>query len=152
MKKYSIATVFFAVFTFYSLSSAQSPTEYIHFLAMQSQEILHDVSRTPREKKELLQTLIIKGCDKKEIARRVLGIHYKKNSSSDVDEFASLFITLISKIYAERFLAFARDEFEVLILGERRENGWAEVETELITGMEKYKIHYITFLIIFTTM
>lgn len=121
---------------------AASPEEMINTLVARSLEIIQDASRTNEEKRRILQMLLIDHCDSREIAERVLGVHYKKFASR-VPEFAPLFIELISRIYAERILKESEDKkIAIQFLGARGEGDWSEIEAEVFSGSERYRITY----------
>lgn len=122
---------------------AASPEETIRAITARSLEVIKDTSRTKEEKRLILETLLIDHCDSQEIAQRVLGTHYKQYASR-VHEFAPMFITLISRVYAERVLKNPKSEkIEIQFLQAREKGDWSEIETEVFSEGEKYRVAFV---------
>lgn len=124
----------------FSHAFAASPEEIIRDLTAHSLETIKNPSLTREEKSRILETLFIENCDSEEIARRVLGAHYRAFAFR-AHEFAPLFIALVSRVYVEKVLDES-GEIVIRFLETRTETNWSEVETEIVSGGFAYRIAF----------
>ncbi|MDH4252701.1 MAG: ABC transporter substrate-binding protein [Nitrospira sp.] len=94
-------------------------------------------------RRQMLETTVGRRFDYREISRRAVGRQWKRISESERREFVALFQVFLAGRYADRIEGYANEE--VQYLGERRENGYAEVQTKLVSDKVDLPIDYRLF-------
>ena len=134
------------VFGFASHLSAEtgSATEAMKGTIDQALQVLRDESlKAPekaRERVEILENIIAKRFDYKEMGKRTLGKHWRKLSEADRDEFVSLFQHFLSRTYAGNVEGYSGEQVEYL--KERKKGDFAEVQTAVTSEKSTISIHY----------
>lgn len=107
-------------------------------------EVLKDESlKAPekaKERLEILEGIIEKRFDYKEMGKRTLGKHWQTFSDADREEFVRLFQQFLSKTYAGNVDSYSGGEVEYL--KERRKGGFAEVQTAVASEKSSLSIYY----------
>lgn len=137
-----------SVFGFSSHLSAAvetgSATEAMKGTIDQALKVLQDESlKAPeraQERLEILEDIIGKRFDYKEMGKRTLGKHWQKLSEADRDEFVHLFQRFLSKTYAGNVDGYSGEQVEYL--RERRKGDFAEVQTAVTSEKSTLPIYY----------
>ena len=114
---------------------ANSPTDQLRTALEEVIRILDDPSLKPKAKEKERQARVraaVSGLfDFPEIARRVLGRHWRPLSESEREEFVSLFRAFIEHIYLPKIALYQGER--VRFLSEAVDGNFAEVRSVLIT-------------------
>ena len=114
---------------------ANSPTDQLRTALEEVIRILDDPSLKPKAKEKERQARVraaVSGLfDFPEIARRVLGRHWRPLSESEREEFISLFRAFIEHIYLPKIALYQGER--VRFLSEAVDGNFAEVRSVLIT-------------------
>ena len=137
-----------SVFGFSSRLSAAvetgSATEAMKGTIDQALKVLQDESlKAPeraQERLEILEDIIGKRFDYKEMGKRTLGKHWQKLSEAERDEFVHLFQRFLSKTYAGNVDGYSGEQVEYL--RERRKGDFAEVQTAVTSEKSTLSIYY----------
>ena len=110
----------------------------------QALKVLEDESlKSPeksRERLAILEDIIGKRFDYREMGKRTLGKHWQQFSEADRDEFVRLFQRFLSKTYAGNIDGYSGEQVEYL--KERRKGDFAEVQTAVASEKSTIPIHY----------
>lgn len=110
----------------------------------QALKVLRDESlKAPeraQERLEILEDIIGRRFDYKEMGKRTLGKHWKQLSEADREEFVRLFQRFLSKTYAGNVDGFSDEQVEYL--KERRKGDFAEVQTAVTSDKSTISIYY----------
>jgi len=116
-------------------------------------EVLNDPSlKTPdkeNERKNILLKLVKERFDEAAFARRALGVHWRKRTKEEKQEFVKIFSDLLERTYLKKiddYLAKAGNfsEKNILYLNETMKGRYVVVETKVITNEDtKIPIHYL---------
>jgi len=116
-------------------------------------EVLNDPSlKTPdkeNERKNILLKLVKERFDEAAFARRALGVHWRKRTKEEKQEFVKIFSDLLERTYLKKiddYLAKAGNfsEKNILYLNETMKGRYVVVETKVITNKDtKIPIHYL---------
>lgn len=126
-----------------------SPTEAIKETIETVFAILHDPALQGRKKKEernaLLREAVAARFDFREMAKRALGPHWKRNAAKQ-DQFVLLFTELLAVVYLDTIEQGIAAE--IFYLREDVDDEYARVDTKVIpsdgSGMEvSYKLHIV---------
>jgi phospholipid transport system substrate-binding protein len=123
---------------------AGAPTEQIQSAIEKVTSILRDSTlQTEAKRKELRQTVYPK-FDFAEMARRSLGNHWQRRSPDEQRDFVRLFTEMVEQAYMQNIEAYQGEK--VIILGEKPDKEFAQVDTKIVTkkGEEfavSYKLH-----------
>lgn len=136
-----------SVFGFSSFLSAaveaDSAMEAMKGTINQALEVLEDESlKSPdksQERLEILEEIIGKRFDYREMGKRTLGKHWQQFSEADREEFVHLFQRFLSKTYAGNVDGYSGEQ--VQYLKERRKGNFAEVQTA-VTSDKSTSIYY----------
>lgn len=135
-----------SAFCFASPLSAEtgSATEAMKGTIDQVLKVLQDESlKAPerdRERLEILEGILSKRFDYKEMGKRTLGKHWRKLSETDQDEFVHLFQRFLSTTYAGNVDGYSGEQ--VKYLKERRKGDFAEVQTAVTSKKSTISIYY----------
>ena len=135
-----------SVFGFSSHLSAEtdSATEAMKGTIDQVLKVLRDESlKAPeraQERLEILEDIIEKRFDYKEMGKRTLGRHWQKLSEADREEFVRLFQRFLSKTYAGNVDGYSGGQVEYL--RERRKGDFAEVQTAVTSEKSTIPVYY----------
>ncbi len=91
-------------------------------------------------RRQLLEETIGGRFDFEEMSRRSLAAHWRNRSEEERREFVELFQGLLSNTYAERIENYAGET--VNYLGERIRNGFAEVQTTIVSPKGQLSLDY----------
>jgi phospholipid transport system substrate-binding protein len=91
-------------------------------------------------RRQLLEETIGERFDFEEMSRRSLAAHWRNRSEEERREFVELFQALLSNTYAERIENYAGET--VNYLGERIRNGFAEVQTTIVSTKGQLSLAY----------
>ncbi|MYC28442.1 MAG: ABC transporter substrate-binding protein [Nitrospira sp. SB0662_bin_26] len=110
----------------------------------QALKVLEDESlKSPeksRERLAILEDIIGKRFDFREMGKRTLGKHWQQFSEADRDEFVRLFQRFLSKTYAGNVDGYSGEQ--VQYLKERRKGDYAEVQTAVTSEKSTTAIYY----------
>ena len=110
----------------------------------QALKVLEDESlKSPeksRERLEILEDIIGKRFDYREMGKRTLGKHWRQFSETDREEFVRLFQRFLSKTYAGNVDGYSGEQ--VAYLKERRKGDFAEVQTAVTSDKSTASISY----------
>ena len=113
----------------------------------QALKVLEDESlKAPgksQQRLEILEDIIGKRFDYKEMGKRTLGKHWRKLSEADRDEFVRLFQRFLSKTYAGNVDGYSGEQ--VQYLKERRKGDFAEVQTVVASDKSPLSVYYRMF-------
>jgi len=91
-------------------------------------------------RRELLEETIGKKFDFEEMAKRSLAVHWKNRNASEHDEFVRLFRSLLSNTYAGKIENYSGET--VNYLKERLKDGYAEVQTKIVSAQTEISLDY----------
>ena len=121
-----------------------SATEAMKGTIDQALKVLEDESlKSPeksRERLAILEDIIGKRFDYREMGKRTLGKHWQQFSEADRDEFVRLFQRFLSKTYAGNVDGYSGEQ--VQYLKERRKGDYAEVQTAVTSDKSTTAIYY----------
>ena len=110
----------------------------------QALKVLEDESlKSPeksRERLEILENIIGKRFDYREMGKRTLGKHWREFSETDQEEFVRLFQRFLSRTYAGNVDGYSGEQ--VQYLKERRKGNFAEVQTAVTSDKSTASIAY----------
>lgn len=137
-----------SVFGFSSFLSAavaaDSAMEAMKGTINQALKVLEDESlKAPdksQERLEILEEIIGKRFDYREMGKRTLGKHWQQFSEADREEFVHLFQRFLSKTYAGNVDGYSGEQ--VQYLKERRKGDFAEVQTAVTSDKSTASIYY----------
>ena len=111
---------------------AGMPTEQIKEKADKIVDILNDPAlRDNKEKrKELIINIIDKMIDWQEVTKRALGLHWRKRTSQEREEFTRLFKDMLKRSYSDKLELYSGEE--ILCESEKIEGDYAIVTTKII--------------------
>ena len=114
---------------------ANTPTDQLRIALEEVIRILDDPSLKPKTKEKERQALVraaVSGLfDFLEIARRVLGRHWRPLSQQEREEFVSLFRAFLERIYLPKIALYQGER--IRFVGESVDGNFAEVRSLLIT-------------------
>ncbi len=93
-----------------------------------------------RERLEILEDIIEKRFDYREMGKRALGKHWRQFSEADREEFVRLFQHFLSKTYAGSIDDYSGEQ--VQYLKERRKGDFAEVQTAVTLDKSTVSVSY----------
>ena len=119
---------------FFALAAAPSgqvadgtPTEQVKATVDQ---VLRIIREHPPSEDEQLERVIARRFDFAEMAQRSLGLHWRKLTRAEQQEFVDVFTKLLKRNYLDQIKAYQNQE--VLFTGERRDGEFAVVETRIV--------------------
>jgi len=125
-------------------SEAGSAREAMKETIEQALKVLEDESlKSPeksRERLEILEEIIGKRFDYREMGKRTLGKHWQQFSEADREEFVRLFQRFLSRTYAGNVDGYSGEQ--VQYLKERRKGNFAEVQTLVKSDKSTTSISY----------
>lgn len=125
-------------------AETESPTEAMKKTVEQVLKVLEDESlKAPeraQERLNVLEQIIEKRFDYREIGKRTLGRHWQKLNKAEREEFVSLFQRFLSKTYAGNVDGYSGEQVEYL--NERRKGDFAEVQTKVISKKSAISLYY----------
>lgn len=144
----SALTLGLSIFGFSSsLSAAVEPGSAMEAMKEtidQALKIMEDESlKSPeksRERLAILEDIIGKRFDYREMGKRTLGKHWRQFSEADRKEFVRLFQRFLSKTYAGNVDGYSGEQ--VHYLKERRKGNFAEVQTAVTSDKSTASIYY----------
>jgi phospholipid transport system substrate-binding protein len=92
------------------------------------------------ERQRRLEQVVGDRFDFPEMAKRSLGGPWRSLTEAERREFVDLFRRLLSHTYLAKLEGYAGEQ--VVCLGERVEDGYAEVRTKLLTGKDEIPVDY----------
>lgn len=91
-------------------------------------------------RRQLLEETIGTHFDFDEMAKRSLAAHWKSRGEADHQEFVNLFRTLLSNTYAGKIETYSGET--VNYLKERLKDGYAEVQTKIVSAQTEISLDY----------
>ena len=91
-------------------------------------------------RRKLLEETIGKNFNFEEMARRALASHWKSRKEADHQEFVELFQSLLSDTYAGKIENYSGEK--VHYLNERLRDGYAEVQTNIVSSKTEISLDY----------
>ncbi len=93
------------------------------------------------ERRERLRQVIYPSFDFAEMAKRSLGSHCQRRSSTEQQEFVKLFTDLVESSYVNAIDSY--DGEKVVVANEKQDKEFAEVNTKIVTKKgEEYRVDY----------
>ena len=93
------------------------------------------------ERRERLRQVIYPSFDFAEMAKRSLGSHWQRRSSTEQQEFVKLFTDLVESSYVDAIDSY--DGEKVVVANEKQDKEFAEVNTKIVTKKgEEYRVDY----------
>ncbi len=93
-----------------------------------------------QERRRRLEQVIGERFNYQETAKRALGIHWRRRSDKEKDEFVGLFQRLLAKTYAGNIESYSGEQ--VHYLGERVAGDYAEVRTKIVSANAEIPLDY----------
>lgn len=123
---------------------ASSPTESAKATINEVLEILNDESlKQPdrlKERRRRLETVIGRRFDYEEMSKRTLAAHWPKRSEAEKRDFVQAFREFLSAVYGDKIEGYSGEQVEYL--QERREGGYAEVRTRIVSNKVNLPMDY----------
>lgn len=119
---------------------AVSPLDYTRATLEQARAIVAS-GRTHNEKLTELSALFKNFLDSDEMGRAALGDHWASFTPGQRAEFLPLFGRLLERTYVQKLLLFENPRFAYG--GETRRQGYATVETSIITPRDDFAVVYV---------
>ena len=94
------------------------------------------------ERRKLLKKAVAPLFDFTEMSRRALGQHWRELGAEEKMEFTDLFASLLEHAYAGTIDSYSYAGEKVLYIDERVEDSYAEVDTKIVRGPDRYAISY----------
>ena len=91
-------------------------------------------------RRDLLEETIGNNFDFEEMAKRSLAVHWKNRNASEHHEFVTLFRSLLSKTYSGKIENYSGETINYL--KERLKDGYAEVQTNIVTAHTENTLDY----------
>jgi phospholipid transport system substrate-binding protein len=133
-KKYSFyyGMIFVVILSWMAPVWAGLPTEQIKEKADKIMSILNDPAFQDKkeEQKELIIDIIDKVIDWPEATRRTLGLHWRKRTPQEREEFINLFKNLLKKSYADKLELYSGEE--IVYEAEKIDEDYAVVKTRIV--------------------
>ena len=133
--------------------AAESPLEMIRATTEQALAVLQDPSYQGdghrQERIEKLKEVALPQFDSWEIAKRCLGIHWRKMTAEQKQEFVQLFIELVEKSYGHTLDRRYTKDVQFSFDQERIEDNFAEVDTRILLPSQdrpfsvNYRLHRV---------
>lgn len=124
--------------------AATSPTDSAKATINEVLEILNDETlKKPerlKERRKRLETVIGRRFDYEEMSRRTLAAHWPKRSDAEKREFVEAFREFLSAVYGDKIEGYSGEQVEYL--QERREGGYAEVRTRIVSNKVNLPMDY----------
>ena len=150
------AVVLFVLIVLLSAATWAGPkpvTGYLKETLDQIIEVLNNPSlKTPdkeNERRDILLKLIKERFDEEAFAMRALGVHWRKRTKEERQEFVEVFSDLLERTYLKKIDAYLAkagsfSEKNILYLNETVKGRYVVVETNVITNKDtKIPIHYL---------
>ena len=121
-----------------------SPTEVIKRTIDEVLRILSDENMKQPDyrahRRQLLEEIIGDRFDYEEMSKRTLAKQWKKLNAGEKQEFVEVFRAFLSDAYAHRIEDYSGEQ--VQYLRERRKDGFAEVQTKIVSSKVELPINY----------
>ena len=126
-------------------ATAGMPTEQIRSTVDKAVLVLKDPRLKPaaktKERRDQIKQILFSRFDFTEMAKRALGVHWRRRTPNEHEEFVQLFTELLEHAYAEIIESYSDEKF--VYVGERLEGGYADVSSKILTGRgEEYSLIY----------
>jgi len=119
-------------------AGAGEPTEQVRETVDEVIRILNDQRlKSPAKKEErrkLIRATVEKRFDFEEMAKRALGIHWRKRTPAEQKEYVNLFSDLLENTYVRKVERYENEK--VNYLSEKTEGDYSVVKTRIITTKE----------------
>ena len=123
---------------------ANSPTEAVKATIEEAIHVLSDETikhpERAQERREVLEKIVGQRFSYEEMAKRTLGMHWRKLSQAEKTEFVTLFQRFLSNSYAGKIDGYAGEQ--VQYLGERIKGNFAEVRTKVVSDKLEIPLDY----------
>lgn len=123
---------------------ASSPTESAQATINEVLGILNDEAlKQPdrqKERRKQLETVIGRRFDYEEMSKRTLAAHWPKRSEAEKRDFVEAFREFLSAVYGDKIEGYSGEQVEYL--QERREGGYAEVRTRIVSNKVTLPMDY----------
>jgi len=114
---------------------AGEPTDQVKQTIDKVLDILRDKelkkpSKT-KERRTIIRKFIDERFDFEEMAKRALGLHWRKRTAEEKKEFVPLFMDLLERSYIKKIENYTDEK--ILYIAERIEGGYSDVGTKVVT-------------------
>ena len=151
MRARSSHVVLAAGFAFFALTlssahaTAGAPTDQIKATVDKALVVLRDPRLKPaakiKEKRELLKQILFARFDFTEMAKRALGVNWRRRTPKEQEEFVRLFTELLERAYADTIESYTDEK--IVYVGERLDDTYADVNSKVLTNKgEEFSINY----------
>jgi phospholipid transport system substrate-binding protein len=133
-------------------TAADSPLALIRATVEQVIAVLQDPTyqRSDRRQERFakVREIVLPRFDSPDLAKRTLGRHWRDRTEDERQEFTRLFTDLVEKSYRRTLDRYTRD-IQIVYDQERIENGFAEVDTHLLSAHQSepiaitYRLHKV---------
>ena len=110
--------------------SAGAPSDQTRATIEKVLTILKDPA-AKSERRERLRQVIYPSFDFAEMAKRSLGSHWQRRSSTEQQEFVKLFTDLVESSYVDAIESYNGEK--VVVANEKQDKDFAEVNTKIVT-------------------
>src|SRR5437660_3745735 len=151
MRARSSHVVLAAGFAFFALTlssahaTAGAPTDQIKAAVDKALVVLRDPRLKPtakiKEKRELLKQILFARFDFTEMAKRALGVNWRRRTPQEQEEFVRLFTEVLERAYADIIESYTDEK--IVYVNERVDGTYADVGSKIFTAKgEEYSINY----------
>jgi phospholipid transport system substrate-binding protein len=125
-------------------SMAGPPTDQIKATVDNAVGLLRESGNTTaaaKDRREQLRQILFARFDFSEMARRALGAHWRRRTSTEQQEFVQLFTELLERQYAGIIESYTDEK--IVYVGERTDGAFAEVNSKIFTAKgQELSINY----------
>jgi phospholipid transport system substrate-binding protein len=140
-KSFSALVLFFVVmFGAFPAAAAPSPLDQVQQTVDKVLEVLRNKSVPVAEREDRLRTLVYGRFDFALMSQWTLGPYWRKADAQQRQRFIDLYSELLEANYLGKIEAYTNET--VRYLGQKVENGRAEVETEVVTSSNNIPLTY----------
>lgn len=126
------------------LWAASDPTEQIRETVDSILAVLQNSQFSAIEKREQVESLVLKRFDFKVMSKYTLATNWKKATAQQQEQFQELFAQLLRNTYLNRIDAYSNEK--VIYQRQRIKNNKAEVDTLVVSGNSEIPIRYRLYL------
>lgn len=138
-------TLFFVALSAHAATPSGTATEQLKTAVDRAIVVLKDPrykgEAKTKERRDELKKILFTRFDFAEMAKRSLGIHWRKRTDAEQREFIGLFTDLLERAYADIIESYSDEK--VVYLNERLDGSFVEVASKIVTSKgQEYSINY----------
>ncbi len=128
-------------------AAAGVPTDQIKSTVDRALVVLRDPKFKPasktKERRDQLKQILFTRFDFTEMARRALGVNWRRRTPQEQEEFVRLFTDLLERAYANTIESYTDEK--IVYVGEKVDGNYAEVKSKILTSKgQEFNIDYKT--------